>query len=214
MPFAPLRRRIQAFSLIELLVVVAIVAMLAALSVSLLGSSSAARRLEVGGNLVVDLINQARLNSQTQKVMTAVVLVTNAPSVEWRNRLFGMFELLPGTSTWIPIGKWEMLPDGIVVDASDASNNSFLTQQPTLPAPFSNLSYGGIALSPGDLVCQVFTPVGNVLVQGVAAVAPVSPTLSLVPGIIQGRTTVKTMVNEYYNITINLYTGTPMVNRP
>jgi len=201
-----------AFTLIELLVVVAVMALLTALSLPAMRGLSGSRNLESSGNIVVDLSNQARQNSMTKGVLTAVVLINGSTNPEWNNRLFILLQLSPGTKTWIPASKWTMLPTGVVVDATQSS--SFMQQMPTPPYPLGTLSYAGKALSPSTYVYQVFTSTGQILVNGIPDALP--PALRLTQGVMNQSSLVYTAgsTNNYYDVTLNLYTGTPTVDRP
>ncbi len=61
----------------ELLVVMGVMAILASLSVAAFGGTKA-MDLSNAGNLVVDLVNQARQNSISKNVMTALLLARDS----------------------------------------------------------------------------------------------------------------------------------------
>jgi prepilin-type N-terminal cleavage/methylation domain-containing protein len=209
------------FSLIEILVVMAIMTILAFIAMPSLVGVNSSGQLSAAGNLVVDLANQARQNSITQNAMTALVMVNGSTThPEWNNRLFVLMELAPASSSgtppsWTPVSKWEMLPPGVVVDPSFSS---FMSQSPTLATSLPSLSYLGTSIPSSDCAYQVFLSTGGLLSPSAAVNAP--PILRLVTGAMNG--TVATYrgaqtagsPDNYYNVTINPYTGMLKVTRP
>jgi prepilin-type N-terminal cleavage/methylation domain-containing protein len=206
-------KRLRAFSLIELLLVMSIMLLIAGASVFGLVGGSNARNLDIAGNKVADLVNEARQNSIANRVMTALVLIT--PDSDPRsnaaidNRLFLIEQFDQESSTWQPVSQWELLPDGVVVDLSDSAT---FTKLPSLLMPPTSLSYQGNPLNP--TAYQVFLPDGHL------AGAGQTPALRLVSGNANGHSTAYTssttagVPHNYYDITINPYTGMPIIDRP
>jgi Tfp pilus assembly protein FimT len=184
----------------ELLVVMGVMGILATLSVAAFNGSRG-MDLTNGGNLVVDLANQARENSIANNVMTALVLARD-PVNNSKYRLFRLMQLVPGATKWTPASGWISLPQGVVVDETTA-NSSFLSTQPTLSTSIGTITYSGTSTS---YAYQVFLPKGRMSTSGMVSTS--SPTLRLL------RSTDGSNPNNYYDITFNLYTGSSKVDRP
>ncbi len=124
----------QGFTLVEILLVVAVTGLVAALTLGGLGGAKSSQ-LASGGNQVVDLINQSRQNAISENVPTALVMVTGSGNSKWDYHLFGIYQLSspgPGqTPTWVQAAKWTFLPTGVVVD----KNNNY-----NMPSPPTNLT--------------------------------------------------------------------------
>jgi len=197
------KRSVRAFSLVELLTVVAIIGLLGALSTgafSALGSN----RVTEGGNLLSDLINQARQNSQAKRVMTALVMVTQAPSGNYNYRTFVLMEKDEGATQWNPITKWNYLPDGIVVDQSKST--VFVSQTPLLNPSVNVPPIAGMTLPSSDYAYQVFLPDGSLSVFGISNPQP--PLLWVL------EQTKGTNAQNYYGLSLNTLTGIPIIERP
>ena len=122
----------SAFSLPELLTVIALLAIVTALvapAVTGLGRSSA---LAVGGNTVSNLVTIARQKAISKNTMTALVLLTDQGS-EADYRALTILEYTAGGG-WSQVSKWEVLPVGISVD-TNLGASTFLTHSPQ-PFPF------------------------------------------------------------------------------
>ena len=102
----------RAYSLIELLAVMAIISALAGLTVGSL-SPVKANALTAGGNQTADLLTSARQNSLARHAFTAVVIKTTG---EARYGAFCLLELTrndDGTfSEWKMAAPWRLLPEG------------------------------------------------------------------------------------------------------
>jgi len=203
----------SAFSLVELLVVVAVMVLLTAAALPAF-SGGRARQLATGGNQVVDLANQARQNSISKGVMTALVMVSSVDP-EWNYRLFTLVEMQTvanGGATWAQTTPWQMLPKGVLVDSQ--SSTSFINVVPTLSTSIGSLKYAGKSIPQGSYAYQVFLPDGRLLSDSSAN----PPTLRLIGAIINSATSQVTKTDtsgvNYYEITLNQYTGIPKVDRP
>jgi len=111
-------------TLLELLVVMAIISLLATLMTPAFLSIGKGNELAVSGGRIVDLLNLARVNSMSRNVMTAVVLNTD-PSSDGAYRSIALMERpAPNAGTtstsadWKQTSKWEELRQGIVVVSS------------------------------------------------------------------------------------------------
>ncbi|CAN5385364.1 hypothetical protein BH09VER1_BH09VER1_07420 [soil metagenome] len=196
----------RAFTIVELLTVVAIIAVLSVLTAPAL-SSLKARDVTRGGNLVADLTQQARQNSMMRGVLTALVLLNNnTGKAEWNNRAFVLMELSPGSSTWNPVTRWCKLPDGVVVQPATYTGST------SAPTPLNLPSLEGKTVAASECIYQVFSPSGALLTSGVASG---SPSIQLYEGTSGsgGQVTVQNTAN-YYSVVINPYTGLAKIDRP
>jgi prepilin-type N-terminal cleavage/methylation domain-containing protein len=200
------------FSLIELLVVVAVIALMMGLSVPALRSGGGSAGLTQAGNLVTDLAGAARQNAIAKTRLTALVLATRASDAALDNRLFCLMELAPGESAWTPVTPWRVLPEGVVVDASRSAG--FLSSPPVTPALAAPAFRGREVAA---YAYQVFRPDGAI--RGAAAAGNPPLSLRLVNGIVEnGELRYFAPGNSspanYYDIILNVFTGLPRVERP
>lgn len=204
----------RGFSLIELLVVITVVVLLTSVSMVTVGGNQS-RKLTANGNLIADLSMQARQNSISKGVLTALVLCKSYPNNrELNNRLFVLMELSPNSTTWKQVTKWQILPQGGAIDTQQS--DSFLSQVPNVDTPISNLKYLGTTVT--DIAFQVFLPDGSLATKKQPPSGP-SPMLPPVLRLTEGTTNssgdlIKTSSPNYYKITLNLYTGMPKIECP
>ncbi len=192
----------RGFSLIELLFVIAIMSALTGVGVATFSGNSA--RVSTGGNLVADLASQARQNSLSKGVMTALVMAKTTSTATSNYRAFALVEKVSGTSNWTPVTRWNHLPQGIAVDPSGSDN--FINNTPQVLTP-ELPSIAGTQISAADCAFQVFLPDGRLSTKGITTT--VSPTLR-----INEETKTGASGGNYYEIIINPLTGTFKVERP
>jgi prepilin-type N-terminal cleavage/methylation domain-containing protein len=226
------------FTLIEMLVVVAIISLLLAIAVPVANSALQATALTAGGNQVTQVFEYARQRAMSGNVLTAVVLLTNqsaagggtATSNDFIKSVDGraltVLEYVPpnpadpsSQSSWKQITEWAILPDGVAVDVSSNSTNanSFFSKSPS-PFPFlkdkgAPVAYlgSGPMLKEGSYAARVFLPAGGLL-------NPNDPAqLQLVMGrVVRGVTQYqeKNGPVNYYRISLIGATGRTKVERP
>ena len=189
---------------------------------SLRGTGGAAA-VAVGGNRLVGLANQARQNSMTKNVLTALVLVTNqaTPSEgDYRAAALLEYDAADASPSWKQISRWEILPTGVVIDP-DTANSTFLSGNnnnsnnspataplPTkLPGKFRGADIASYA-------ARVFLPNGGLYNPSTSA------TIQLVEGFVNGGNVKLThcasggSAADYYNIAIVGVTGRSKIERP
>jgi len=204
--------------LIELLIVIVVIAILSGISMLAFGTSKA-QQLNVGGNAVVELINQARQNAMTTRNLTALFLLTSTgqPSIDGRAFVIEQYDAV--VSQWQQISKWDILPTNVVVDSSDSATpatNTFISSVPALNIPAATLSYLGQSIPSGRYAFQAFLFGGQLVSNGTS----LPPVLKLVLGtdsngtVVYSSQTTGGASSNYYQVTINPYTGIPTVTRP
>lgn len=183
-------RNNQGFSLPELLVVIALIAILAALTVAGTGSLRSSGYLNNAGNLVSDQIHQARRLAQAKNAQTLLVMAKDARGAF---RLLTVCERAAGSPDWNQVTRWEVLPEGIGIDASQS-----LLHSPAVTPPPPPLTQAGRTIPASDYAYQVFFPDGRLL-------AADNPVLFVSPS---------AGTNNFYRIVINASTGIPIIERP
>ncbi len=166
-PYHRLTAQRRAYSLIELLAVMAILSALAGLTVGSL-SPVKANALTAGGNQIADLLTFARQNSLSRHAFTAVVIKATGDA---RYSAFCLFERTrneDGTfSEWTMTAPWRLLPDGIRFDPrtspGPAANFLDMSSPPSGPSALSGTVQfrgGPVALS-GAVAYQTYAPDGT-----------------------------------------------------
>ena len=204
-----------AFSLLELFVVMAVIALIIGIGMPAVVSLSKSRNLTSGGNRVMGLAQQARQNSVAKNSLTALVLASQVEDARFNLRLFCLMELAPGAIQWTALSPWEILPDGVAADSGSGSATFF--QSPKVTPAIQNLRFQGKAVL--GVVYQIFNPDGSLYV-GSNGQPVTPPIVKLVQGtiasggILQYTATPNGGPGNYYAISLNLFTGIPQGLRP
>ncbi len=217
-------RTLRAFSLSELIVVMAVVVILTALVIPAVSNFGRSTNLVTGGNMVMNLAAYARQIAITKGTLTALVLL-GAQGTADDYRAFTVLEYHPVTG-WSQATEWKKLPVGIVVDRSgetdkkDIENGTFLKDSPTSflaataqPQPLvPPVRYEGVQVK--KFAGRIFTASGALLNPGAPA------QFRLVEGFIQNgqtiytRPAVKNTPANHYSIALLGATGLARVDRP
>jgi len=221
MRFCP-QLRTRAFSLIELLSVMAVLVIVAGFLVPAVASLGRSTALVTGGNMVTNLALFARQSALSKNTMTALVVLGNQGTAE-DYRTVTVLEYVAGGGGWAPLTGWQTLPDGIVVD-TDKASSTFLDHSPAFPQPQASgqtgqknppVFYRQQQVRDGDgYAARIFLPSGGLQNSQDPA------QLRLVEGFIQGSQVVRTkrdssgMSTNFYDLTIIGATGVTKVSRP
>ncbi len=183
-------KRQSGFTIIELLVVIAIITMLIAFTSVGVTSMGSASRLNQGGNLAVDMVQQARL---TARAANSIALLVIAKEDTGMMRLMSIYEWSASQAKWQQVTRWEILPGEIEID-EEKSNLDAQSLVYGLP----EIKFRGVALTAADFKFQAFLPDGRVLADN-------NPVLHL---------SAPLRPENYYRIVINTSTGLPIIERP
>ncbi len=186
--------RQSAFSLLELLTVIAIIGILAVMTALAVSNVGEGQKLTTGGNMAVDLINNARQVARARNTKTMVIMTTSGGDA---GRFLTSMVYDPVSGVWSQLDKWQQLPEGIVINQTNSS--SFLlpiTSQAVIPKRL-NVTVSGAGTE--------FLPDGR----------PYNATNNLVIELESTKERLKSSGRvNFYKIIVNQATGIPIVRRP
>ncbi len=210
----------RAFTLVELLTVMAVISLLIALTVPALNGFSKSNSLVGGGDMVTNLVALARQTATSKNTMTALILLGGQGTADADYRAFTVLQFNVDQQTWVQNTPWQTLPPGVVVDCSDTTNCTFLTNSPVTFPPAGN----GQAIPPvtyqqlpiASFAGRIFVPSGGLLN------AQYGAQIRLVEGSVQGKTQMLythkdssgTKPANYYDVALLGATGQTKIGRP
>ncbi len=199
---------IRAFSLIELLVTVAIIGVLLSLSVTSFQGFQGSRKVSSAGSRVMSLFEAARENAIIKGQPTAIVMLLKN---ENSRRVFAAVQYEPA-GTWKQISRWEIIPEGVLVDSTQGRSElpvAFSKESsPTVSTDLPALTFRGKTYAPRtDYAYLIFMPDGSLYETGNCSVV-------LIEGDAPGGTVQrKGDGHNFFEILVNDVTGRVQASR-
>ncbi len=163
----PSRSHDEAFSLVELLVVLAIVSILAVLATPSLVSALTSGKLNTASQLVADSVALARQEAvaKDRNVQVRFYKITTGPFQGWRALQVVRVEQTSSGSSLVPVTKVRLLPDGVIASATPALSplltaDTAISGSVSLPI-YGASPYAGFYFLPSGAVESALTSANN-----------------------------------------------------
>jgi prepilin-type N-terminal cleavage/methylation domain-containing protein len=156
------------FSLVEMLVVLTIMGILSALTVSSFGVLRSTS-LTLAGNNVVDVFAMARQNSIAKNDFTAVVIQTQGTAALTSYCVIDLARDANGNfGSWTQVSPWRYLPKGVIFENNQPSVDTYMqgTGTSTLPSALpTSFPFQGsqVDLTSASYVVQCYQPDGTLV---------------------------------------------------
>lgn len=184
----------KAFTLVELLVVMAIIILLSSVAIPALNSVAMGSNLNRAGQIIGDQIALARQEAVTKNREVQVRFYDVATNQSWRGVQIWRVEQTSTGAVNTPVSRLATLPEGIVIN-SDASLSPLLTADGTMSSVSNSPPYRGFRFRANGATDSSITAAnGYITLQQATA---------------QGNPPA-----NYYTVQINPMTGKVMVYRP
>ena len=240
------RPEFAGFTLVELLVVMALMVIMVGLVAPAVNNIGQANSLSGGGRLVGNLLTIARseaINQRTRvqlRIVTKLQSGTDDLSVHYRKMSLWKLAQSGASGSYVPISKWETLPDGVLFEPSlnpltkSAPSYVFASGTSTFGTYFLNTntlnnpnpSSGSTPVTIGagnyNYVWIEFSPTGGTTMP----IPPSTVSLLLVEGIMpstaattptytsKGKVSGSAAITNWLQVSINCLTGTTKIKRP
>lgn len=152
-----------AFTLLEMVIVISIIALLVALALPTAANLLQATRLNTAGSKVAGLCASARQLAMSKNTLSALVLLgAHGGPDDYRAFTLMEYDAIHG---WQHNREWELLPQGVVVDAGNLDESSFLGAPFDLPFLSGQppLRYHGKQVAAAACHARVFIPNGGLM---------------------------------------------------
>jgi len=172
------RSRASAFTLVELLMVISIMAVISTFAVTALNTLGGSDKVASGGRLLSNMVSIARSEAINRRTLVQLRIITTNQSGatdtnSYRKMSLWFMDQTQSSEPYLQLSKWETLPDGIIVEPSTnpttavtppytfstmpgtyimnsslLQNSNVLTSNPTVPCGTSNYNYAWVEFSP------------------------------------------------------------------
>lgn len=207
----PKQRKPSAFTLLELLIVMAVIILLLAFTIPAVTGLSKSNSLNSGGRIVANLLTIARSEAINRRALIRFEIATDWPgdfSSAYRKITLVQHDLTTGTDTQLT--KWETLPTGVIFQPQDPSPGSgayFFALNQTQTPPLKT----GTQDVPTSYI--EFLPTGALNVT--PANSPVR--LRVVPGFLPSATATSVTLtgsNNWFETSVDSLVGRIKISRP
>lgn len=196
------RRSTSAFSLVELLVTIAVLAVLMSASLPALMGSRRSSELTQAGNLVADAVSLARQTALSKNTFITLVITKATPPAR---QAIGVLEYDAVNEQWRQLGGWIRLPvSASVVDMNAAQGNA----KARGIASLDHLRFEGRDLPDTAYSTLVFYPDGR-MENGNAQARQLSARYST-----DNASSSSQSLQNYYDVVVNASTSAFRISRP
>ena len=192
----------KGFSLIEMMVVIAIIGTLTSFSLYCLQGAFGASKLGTSGYQCVNVLDSAREMAIASKSPMAVAFIPPGPHSPTALVILACDS---DSGKWTQVSKWENLAYGVVMDPSfrPDSNSALVANSPSISPALPTLNRGGAPYAPGSYAYLVFLPSGALY-----QTASNPGMLRLINGVIDGGSVrVTGAPGNYFDVVVNSSTG-------
>ncbi len=210
---SPSTSNTKAFSLVELLTVVAIMGLLMTAVAPAFRNISSSNSLVNGANILSGLMNQARVYAIANNTQTAVYLCTDWPGrPDDASRVAAVWYWDANSAAWKALTKWERLPTGIIVQDVVPSGSTSGGGEYFVVDSANLANSKGVAVSGGTAqVLEIrFNSLGAAIVDSTApaAATPLKQLqMRLIPGVASGGTVQSTAKENWIDVFTDGLTG-------